>query len=94
MGGQTEGENPLGRILGAMSPWLWLVVIAAVLFGLHRLAVYAEGRGWIYYRTPPKGAARRGLMNLDVLVRPEVEHVIEAEQAQELEVDLWIESDD
>jgi hypothetical protein len=33
-------------------------------------------------------------MNLDVLVRPEIEHVIEAEQTQELEVDLWVESDD
>jgi len=77
-----------------MTPWLWLTVIVAVTYGWHRLATYAEGRGWIYHLKQPKGAARRGLMNLDVLVRPEVEHVIEAEQAQELEDDLWNASDD
>ena len=60
--------------------WVWAVVAIAALYGLHRLAVWAEGRGWIYYRTRrmPSGASGRALMELSALVEPEIEHVIEA----------------
>jgi len=64
--------------------WVWIVVGMGGVFGLHRLAVWAEGRGWIHYRTKrmPAGAAGRALMELSATVEPEVEHVIEAIDAE------------
>ena len=63
-----------------MTIWVWLVVAVVALYGLHRLALWAEARGWIYYRTKrmPAGAAGRALMELSAIVEPEIEHVIEA----------------
>jgi len=60
--------------------WLWACAGAAAVYGVHRLAVWAEGRGWIYYRTKkmPSGAAGRAMMELAAIVEPEIEHVIEA----------------
>jgi hypothetical protein len=51
-------------------------VIGAVLYALHRLALWAEARGWIYYRAEdrPRGA---GLNFLAAIYQPEMEHVIE-----------------
>jgi hypothetical protein len=47
----------------------------AALLGLHRMAVWAEGRGWIYYRTRPRSPVGLGL--LAEIYAPEMEHVIE-----------------
>jgi len=62
--------------------WLLLVVMIAlgvVLFGLHRLALWAERRGWLYYRDrkPPAGAASMAMMELDTLWKPNIEHVVD-----------------
>jgi len=59
--------------------WVWCLVAVGVLYCVHRLAVWAEERGWIYYRTKrmPAGAAGRALMELSAIVEPEIEHVIE-----------------
>jgi len=54
-----------------------IVGIALGSWGLHRLATWAEGRGWIYYRNPPRGSVSYGVSQVDAIVRPEVEHVIE-----------------
>ena len=60
---------------------IWTIAVAvgaviAVMYGLHRLATWAEARGWIYYRAEdrPRGA---GLDFLATIYRPEMEHVIE-----------------
>jgi len=60
-----------------MIPWIAIavVILAAALFGVHRLAIWAEARGWIYYRNRPKGPVDLGL--LAVIYAPEIEHVIE-----------------
>lgn len=47
----------------------------AALFGLHRMALWAEGRGWIFYRTRPRAPVGLGL--LAEIYAPEMEHVIE-----------------
>jgi hypothetical protein len=68
--------------------WLLWVGLAAVgLYGLHRLALWAEARGWIYYRTNrmPPGPAGLAMMEAASIVHPSVEHVVEevrSEQAQ------------
>lgn len=59
--------------------------VLIALFALHRLALWAEARGWIYYRNAPAGAGSYALSHIDAIVRPEVEHVIELrDQAAEL----------
>ena len=58
---------------------LWVTLAAAALYGLHRLARWAEGRGWIYYREhrAPPGAPGLALLEVASLLDPAVEHVIE-----------------
>ena len=60
--------------------WVWALVAAVAFYAVHRLALWAESRGWIYYRTKkmPSGAAGRAMLELSAIVEPEVEHVIEA----------------
>ena len=64
---------------------LWVGLAAAALFGLHRLALWAEARGWIYYRTKrmPAGAAGLAMMEVTSIIHPQVEHVIEETRARQ-----------
>jgi hypothetical protein len=54
--------------------------LVAVLYSLHRLAMLAESRGWIFYRTRPPRVRMLGM--LEELVDPRVEYVV-AEQTSE-----------
>jgi hypothetical protein len=61
---------------------LAIVSIALLLvagYAMHRGAIWAERRGWIYYRErkAPPGAAGMMLMELDRIWKPQIEHVIE-----------------
>ena len=53
-----------------------LVALAALLYGLHRLALWADSRGWIYYKTKPrfKGSS---LGLIESVYNPAMEHVVE-----------------
>jgi hypothetical protein len=63
--------------------WIaWLAAGVAALYVLHRLALWAEQRGWIYYqrkrsRTSLLGT---GIQELHALLEPSRQHVIEARQ--------------
>ena len=65
--------------------WLVLLVVAVTIaaagYGLHRFLLYAERRGWVYYRTRrrPPGA---GLGLLTTIYQPSMEHVLEEEASQ------------
>lgn len=70
------------------------VVVALLLvgFGLDRLGLWAERKGWVYYRTRRgKGPVNLGL--LDQIYQPSMEHVIE-EETQERTFGETIESAD
>ena len=60
--------------------WVIAAVVAvaagvAVLYGLHRAASWAEGRGWIYYRSEDrKGPVPMGI--LQEIYQPSVEHLV------------------
>jgi hypothetical protein len=56
-----------------------LVACLAGLYGLHRLALWAESKGWIYYRTKrmPPGAAGMAMMEVAQVFEPGIEHVVE-----------------
>ncbi|HJV23469.1 MAG TPA: hypothetical protein VJ570_12275 [Holophagaceae bacterium] len=70
-----------------MSPWLWLLAVPG-LYGLHRLALRMEARGWIYYRKAGSGGALGGvLQDLEQHVRPQIRHVREVKQEQPGEED-------
>jgi len=55
------------------------IAIALGLYCLHRLALWAESRGWIYYRTKrmPPGAAGMAMMHISEVFEPEFEHVLD-----------------
>lgn len=57
------------------------VAIALCLYGLHRLALWAERRGWLYYKNKkrPPGV---GLGLLAPIYNPALQHVIEEGQSQ------------
>lgn len=66
--------------------WLAIVVaVAAGLYGLHRLLVWAEGRGWIHYRRQSATRASVGSAFLEVhaLMEPSKTHVLEVREEDE-----------
>lgn len=66
--------------------WVLLGVgVIAVLYGLHRLALYAESRGWIFYKTRPPRVRMLGL--LEELADPRAEYQIEEEASEAIRAD-------
>ena len=60
--------------------WLvWIGLAVVGLCGLRRVALWAESRGWIYYRTHrmPAGAAGLAMMEIAAIVEPQTVHVVE-----------------
>lgn len=70
---------------------LALVILAGilVLYGLHRLALEAEDRGWIYYlrRKPSSSALGNAFLEVQSLVEPEKRQLAEIRKAEEVEED-------
>ena len=68
---------------------LWILGIALAMYALHRLALWMESRGWIYYRKHKRGSAAIGnaLLEIQSFYRPSVEHVIEERQEEQREED-------
>lgn len=62
--------------------------LAVLIYGIHRLLLYAEQRGWVYYKhkRAPAGSGAMAFMELMRIYRPEIEHVIEEERGGELRV--------
>jgi hypothetical protein len=72
--------------------WLLLLIPVLVIvagYGLHRLALWAEGRGWIYYKTKraPAGAGSLAMLEVAQILEPEVQQVIEAVQSDREQAD-------
>lgn len=55
-------------------------LVTAIFYGLHRLALVAESKGWIFYRTRPPRVRTLGLF--EEVFDPRVEYVV-AEQSSE-----------
>jgi hypothetical protein len=68
---------------------LWLGLAVLAVYGLHRIALWAEGRGWIYYRIhrAPVGAAGMAMLEVTSLLDPAAEHVIEETRAEQIRVE-------
>ena len=63
-----------------------LIALFVVGYALHRLALWAEERGWIYYKTKrrPGGV---GLSLIGQIYQPSIEHVVEQEQSDKVKAD-------
>ena len=66
---------------------LWIGGVAVALFLIDRLAIWAEDRGWIYWRRKKAqtGALGAALMELNTFTNPSAEHVVVAKDAKKLE---------
>ncbi len=57
------------------------LLAAAGLYALHRLALWAEARGWIYYtRRGSSGALGNAFLEVQALFEPTRRHVLEERQ--------------
>ena len=69
--------------------FLLIAAIAAAIYGLHRLALWMEARGWIYYKHKHGSSGSLGAAFLEVqaLLEPSKKHVLEISQRDESEDD-------
>ena len=60
--------------------------VAVLVYGAHRFLLYAERRGWVYYKhkRAPAGSGALAFMELMKIYRPEIEHVLEEERGGDL----------
>lgn len=72
-----------------MSLTLWGIALVAGLYGLHRLALWMESRGWIYYKKKHASAGTLGAAFLEIqaIAQPEKKYVLEMRQDQRAERD-------
>lgn len=54
------GCNPGPRSLDAVQWWMWVLVVVAAAVLLDRLALWAEARGWIYWRRTKRSTGGGG----------------------------------
>ena len=65
------------------------------LFALHRLGLWMEKRGWIYYKHTRSGGVNLGnaLMQAQVFLQPEIQHTIEVlhedHASENFDCNLW-----
>lgn len=72
-----------------MSVVLWGVALVVGLLGLHRLALWMESRGWIFYRKTraSSGALGSAFLEIQSIAQPEKKYVLEMRQDQRAERD-------
>lgn len=72
----------------AFVTWLWWVLGAVVvLLVLDRFAVWAESRGWIYWRRGSRGGGGGGVFaDVFLLFQPNRQHIVEEQDRQRLTI--------
>lgn len=64
---------------------LWIVGIVAAYVAIDRIGVWAEGKGWIYWRKRRGGGLAAAFTDAFDQLRPETNHVMQAKDAKKLE---------
>jgi hypothetical protein len=65
---------------------IWIAGIIVGLFALDRLALWAEAKGWIYWRkVKRKGSGGAALMTFNAVFDPSAHKAIEAREEQQQE---------
>ena len=75
-----------------MSGWAWAgvaVVVPFAVYGLHRLALWMESRGWIFYlnREPSGGALGNAVLGIQSMFEAGSRHALEVRQELHVEQD-------
>jgi hypothetical protein len=72
-----------------VSFFLAVLVILIALYGVHRLALWAEDRGWIYYtrRKPTASSLGNAFLEVQSLIEPEKRQLAEVQKAEIIEED-------
>lgn len=67
-----------------MPAWGWLILVCAALIAVHRLALWMEARGWIYWTRSRGWSSRAGnaFLELQQLLDPSRKHVLEMKTGQ------------
>ncbi len=70
-----------------MKSVFWIAGIVALLYGLHRLALWMEAKGWIYYarKKASPNALGNAFLELQQIVNPKTKHVLEVRRSQQVE---------
>lgn len=65
----------------------WIGAAAALLYGLHRLALAMERRGWIYYRDTKASSSSRtnAFLQVQAMFEPKAEHAVEGRRSAAVE---------
>jgi hypothetical protein len=68
---------------------VWTAVALAALYALHRLALWMEERGWLYYRHKrgSSGALGAAFLEVQALLEPANRHVLEIRRDEASEGD-------
>jgi len=63
------------------------LALLGALYGLHRMALWAERRGWVYYRTKQgsSGALGNAFLEVQSLLDPSAKHVLEERLKDDVE---------
>jgi hypothetical protein len=67
----------------------WIAGVLAALYALHRLALWMESRGWIYYRhkSGSSGSLGSAFLEAQALLEPANRHVLEVRRDEQAEAD-------
>jgi hypothetical protein len=67
-----------------------LLVVAVLVFFVHRVALWAEAHGWIYYlrRRPQSSALGNAFLEVQALIEPEKKQLVEVRKEDVLEEDF------
>jgi hypothetical protein len=70
-----------------MGTVLWVIAGVAAVYALHRLGLWMEDRGWIYYRKKhgSSGTLGSALLEIEALLEPTRRHVVEVQRRDESE---------
>jgi hypothetical protein len=72
-----------------MTTIVWIALAAGSVYGLHRLALWMEARGWIYYRKKhgSSGGLGAAFLEMQSLLEPSKRHVLEVKRNEDAEDD-------
>lgn len=70
-----------------MKPAIIIAIVVAALIALNRLGLWAERRGWIYWRQSTRKANGGGsaLLGIGSVFDPGVQHMVEVQEAEPME---------
>jgi hypothetical protein len=81
------GGSAIGMGGSAMTMFIWIAGSGIALYAVHRLGLWMEERGWIYYqkRHATGGALGSAALNLQAILEPGARHVLEMKQEEKAE---------